>query len=96
MADKMKNCSTCNAEIASSAKTCPNCGAKNKKPIYKRWWFILIVVLSAFGSLGGGDTETPEAQDVATEQPAEEPVNVEPAMTMGQHMELALLDIRQF
>ncbi|NDL68482.1 hypothetical protein GXN74_12120 [Clostridiales bacterium F-3ap] len=71
----MKNCSTCNAEIASNAKTCPSCGAKNKKPIYKRWWFILILVvlvLSALGGTGGEDAETPELQSVASRQPAEE------------------------
>ena len=36
---KMKKCDTCGAEIAESAKRCPACGAKNKKPIYKRVWF---------------------------------------------------------
>ena len=36
---KMKKCDTCGAEIAENAKRCPACGAKNKKPIYKRVWF---------------------------------------------------------
>lgn len=82
---KMKNCSVCNAEIASNAKACPSCGAKNKKPIYLRWWFILIVVivlLGAIGSLGGEDTETPEPQNVASddmiEEPAEDETSVAP------------------
>ena len=44
--NKMTKCKSCGADIASSAKHCPSCGAKNKKPIYKRVWFwILIVVL---------------------------------------------------
>lgn len=30
MAAKMRNCKACGAEIASSAKTCPQCGARNK------------------------------------------------------------------
>ena len=34
---KMKNCKACGAEIATSAKSCPKCGAKNKKPFYKKW-----------------------------------------------------------
>lgn len=43
---KMTKCKSCGADIASSAKRCPSCGAKNKKPIYKRVWFwILMVVL---------------------------------------------------
>lgn len=56
---KMTACKTCGKEIASNAKTCPSCGAKNKKPFYKRWWFILIaiiVVLGAIGSSGGNKT----------------------------------------
>lgn len=44
--NKMIKCKSCGADIASSAKRCPSCGAKNKKPIYKRVWFwILMVVL---------------------------------------------------
>ena len=31
MSDKMVKCGTCQAEIAASAKTCPKCGASNKK-----------------------------------------------------------------
>ena len=44
MANKLMNCKTCGKEMASSAKTCPSCGAKNKKPIYKRAWFIILVI----------------------------------------------------
>lgn len=55
-------CRHCGAKIAKAAKVCPKCGGKNKKPIYKRWWFITLAVLlgiSFIGSLGGGDdTET--------------------------------------
>lgn len=40
----LTNCKVCNAEIAKSAKTCPKCGGKNKKPIYKRWWMWVIVI----------------------------------------------------
>lgn len=44
--NKMTKCKSCGGDIASSAKRCPSCGAKNKKPIYKRVWFwILVVVL---------------------------------------------------
>ena len=42
---KMKLCKTCGATIAKSAKRCPVCGAKNKKPIYKRVWFWLICII---------------------------------------------------
>lgn len=49
MGSKLTNCKICNAQIATSAKTCPNCGAKIKNPIYKRVWFWVIVVLIVIG-----------------------------------------------
>lgn len=48
MNKKMTNCKVCGTEIAKNAKRCPHCGAKNKKPIYKRGWFIFLVVILAF------------------------------------------------
>jgi len=63
---KMINCKSCGAEIASSAKTCPSCGAKNKKPVYKRVWFIaliIIVVAAVIGSVGGSDEPTADTPD---------------------------------
>ncbi len=55
----IKNCETCGKEIAKNAKACPSCGAKNKKPIYKRPWFIVCMVLLFFFIVGGtGGTES--------------------------------------
>lgn len=55
---KLKNCKHCGAEIAATAKKCPHCGGKNKKPIYKRVWFIILVVLIiAVIALGGGEED---------------------------------------
>ena len=56
---KMTNCKSCGHEISTSAKTCPNCGAKIKKPIYKRVWvyilaFVLIVGIG--GCMGSSDS----------------------------------------
>lgn len=42
---KMIKCATCGANIASNAKSCPNCGAKNKKPVYRRPIFIILLVI---------------------------------------------------
>lgn len=47
MMKKIKHCNSCGAEIAKSAKNCPHCGANNK-PIYLRWWFILLTLIAAF------------------------------------------------
>lgn len=51
--NKMTTCKHCGAEIAASAKICPHCGGKNKPPIYKRWWFIAIIVLIVLSAIGG-------------------------------------------
>ena len=56
--EKMTTCAHCGASIAAKAKTCPNCGGKNKKPIYKRPWFIIIIVIIVICivmGMGGSD-----------------------------------------
>lgn len=40
----LKICRACGKEMAKNAKACPHCGAKNKKPIFLRGWFIVVVV----------------------------------------------------
>ena len=59
MKKKMKKCKTCGQEIARKAKICPHCGAKNKKPIFKKWWFwaIIVVLIIAIGT-SGNDTDS--------------------------------------
>ena len=51
-ASKMVTCKHCGTEIAASAKVCPKCGGKNKKPIYKRPWFIALIVIIIIGAIG--------------------------------------------
>lgn len=54
-------CKACGAQIAKNAKVCPACGAKNPKPIYKKWWFWLIIIL-VIGIAGGtSKQDTPSA-----------------------------------
>ena len=55
---KMVKCKTCGADIASSAKSCPSCGAKNKKSIFTKWWFWVIVVIIAVVAVGGGSSSS--------------------------------------
>lgn len=51
---KMKKCATCGADIASSAKACPKCGATNKKPIYLRpGCIILLLIIVIIGGMLG-------------------------------------------
>lgn len=54
---KMVICKNCNAPIPENTKICPSCGAKNKKPFYKRAWFIILAVIVVIGIIriiGGG------------------------------------------
>ena len=71
---KMKNCTSCGTEIATTAKACPKCGAKNKKPIYKRAWFIILIVIVLVGvisGMGGGDDSETASTDGQAEQTQE-------------------------
>ena len=49
----MKRCPVCGKEIAKTAKVCPGCGAKNKKPIYRRGWVILVIIIAIAGIVIG-------------------------------------------
>lgn len=44
---KLVKCKHCGARIASTAKTCPQCGGENTppKPAYKRLWFKILMVM---------------------------------------------------
>ena len=52
--NKMTTCKTCGKEMAKSAKVCPSCGAKNKKPFFTKPWFIAIVALIIIGAIDSG------------------------------------------
>ena len=76
---KMINCKSCGAEIAVSAKSCPKCGAKNKKPIWKRWWvwiLAVIILFAAIGSIGGNSNTNDSSSSADIDNPTiQEPVN---------------------
>lgn len=64
--NKMTTCKTCGKEMAKSAKVCPSCGAKNKKPFFTRPWFIAIVALIIIGAIAsGGKSESGNTTKVA-------------------------------
>ena len=53
-------CGQCGRIYSKSAKACPNCGAKNKKPFYSKWWFwtiIAVVLIAVIVPKGGKDAD---------------------------------------
>lgn len=57
MRQTLIHCKACGGEMATSAKACPHCGAKNKKPPI--WLFVIVAifavaVLGAAGGTSGG------------------------------------------
>lgn len=74
---KFKQCKVCSKEIASNAKCCPDCGAKNKKPFYKTVWFWIVAVIIIIGSIGGEDDSTTSNLDTQTKQEVSQNENIE-------------------
>lgn len=58
---KLIKCNSCGKEVANTAKSCPGCGAKVKKPIYKRVWFWVIIVFVVIGLASGGSGKSSES-----------------------------------
>ena len=68
---KMIKCAICGEEIADNAKSCPKCGAKNKKPFYKKWWIwaVVAVVVIAVAGGNGGNNETSDGENASEKTP---------------------------
>ena len=64
---KMTQCKSCAKEIATNAKSCPGCGAKNSKKFYKKWWIWAIAIVIIIGAMGGEDSDNPNT-DTASNQ----------------------------
>ena len=63
MMEKMVSCKACGAEIAKSAKACPQCGAKNKKLGALGIVLIVLGVIIILAALGGGSSEPEKVGD---------------------------------
>lgn len=66
---KMQKCTSCGNDVASTAKACPSCGAKVKKPIFKKWWFWVIAVIIIIGIIGGSSGGSDEPNKVGESTP---------------------------
>jgi len=74
---KMRECKSCGKEISAKGKvTCPECGAVNKKAIYKRAWFIILAVLIIMGVLGSGVEDEAQLADATPNSQNEEEIEV--------------------
>ena len=62
MSSKMTTCKACKQEIAKTAKTCPHCGAKNKKKLPILIGIIAVIVLIAVISSMGGNNQSLKAE----------------------------------
>lgn len=66
--------------LLQTQRFAPHCGAKNKKPIYKRTWFIVLFVVLLLGAIGGsGEESTPSKNTNANTS-----VNVSTEATMPE------------
>ena len=85
---KMKKCAHCGAEISSSAKVCPQCGGKNKKPIYKRPWFIVLIVALVIAVVGNSRTSDSNSDSLDTSQNTS-PVPMESQSIISEEPEIS-------
>lgn len=65
---KLIQCKSCGEQIAKSAKSCPHCGAKNKRPFYKKWWFWLIIIVFFIGILPSEDEPSADTDNNSSGQ----------------------------
>lgn len=61
MAENKKHCQHCGAALPDAKnKTCPTCNKKLSKPIFKKWWFWVIIGVLVIGIAGAGAAGTDE------------------------------------
>lgn len=58
--EKMIKCKTCGADIAKTAKVCPNCGAKQKKHAVLGVILVIFGVLLIVAAIGGSGSDEPK------------------------------------
>jgi len=64
MQNQIIQCKACGNGIAKSARFCPHCGYKNKRPFYTKWWFWLIVAFFVLGAVGNAGDDSGSSADV--------------------------------
>lgn len=85
---KLINCKSCGNQIASNAKACPKCGAKNSKPFYKKIWFWVLVVIIIAAIAGSGSNKPKLVSEDKPIVTKEEKSNKEEVFNIGDTIEL--------
>ena len=83
-------CKACHNFIEKDANFCPQCGARNKEPFYKKWWFWVIVTMLIVSFASGGESEEPEriTRDTSKRKYTESFKKTEPATEAKAVIEL--------
>lgn len=86
---KMVNCKACGQQIAKSAKTCPHCGAKHKKPVGCLLIVIIVLIFVFIGSAGSENTHTATEPSILNEGSTASanssvPITEEDQVSMGE------------
>lgn len=88
------SCPSCGQLVAKSAKSCPNCGAKNKKPVFKKPWFwilialVVIIVISVAASGGNEKPTSGKAEQGVTSAAAEEKKEQKTKFAAGEWVDI--------
>lgn len=85
--DKTIKCKQCGEEMASNAKFCTNCGAKNKKPIFKKWWFWVLVIIVLSGMVGNGGKESDKNATVSETESSSDKISEKENQTETETMQ---------
>lgn len=90
---KLVQCKHCGEMIAKSAKTCPHCGAKNKKPTALIVVLIIAVLIIAIAAFGGSDNEPEKVGEVTQPSESVSPSAEPEKTTFGVGDQVVLNDI---
>lgn len=98
---KLTTCKACGKEIAKSAKSCPHCGAKNKKTHGCLAVILLVFGFMMIGVAFGGNDEPTKVPSASTPSAPAETTTAPASFTVGDTVTkhdvyVTLTDVREF
>lgn len=88
MKNKLTKCKSCGAEVASSAKSCPSCGAKLKKPVVLIVLAVFLGICIIAAIFGSGDDSGPKKVDDPAPPPSQSVTPEQTSFAVGEKVEL--------